>query len=303
MNPSNARNMRSTHTSSETGSEHSNPSSAAVACYTDAWGGRGSLLGVLGATLGILLCLLLVGCNGSRSTLSRVSLAPPDATATAAARATATAGTIPLIALPISESAPGCGTTAADWIVQSAEGVACLNNPQRMHLAGEPYASSFCCENQVELPFGTAGRLSSTFRVTVEVSGLLGQVRSGDDLIARLFVRLEPDKDLFGPSPFFITGFDVGGDGSAVYTLGLSGRNASGAFDTAMLMRPITVALTVDAYTASVALNGVTYLQRPLATPVTVAAIALQMVGPSGSSVEFSNLKVELVTGGAPALS
>ncbi len=169
---------------------------------------------------------------------------------------------------------------------------------------GARYSSSFCCENDLELPFGSTSRLPSTFRVTVDIAGLLGQLHtSNDNLIARLVVRLEPAKGLTGASPVFLAGFSVSGDGSASYTFGLSGADATDTLDAGSLTRPITVEITVDAYKAAIALNGVTYLQRPVSTPVTVAGIALQMVGPSGASVEFSNLKVEKVTGGAPIAS
>lgn len=280
--------------------QHSNGPSTSVVRFQRARTGRGSLLGLCGALLGAMLALLLVGCGASRSTLTRDPSVSPGASAAAAA--TATAGTIPLFALPYSESAPGCGADSAAWYVQAAKGVSCLTSPQRVHLTGEPYGSnSSCCYNEVELPFGSATRLSSTFRVTVDIAGLLGQAHSADDsLIARLVVRLRPAKGLVGPSPAFVTGLLVGGDGSVSYDLSLAGRDAVGGYDAANLTRPVTVSTTVDDYSAAIALNGATYLQRPLTTPVTVAAIALQVVGPAGDSVEYSNLKVEQVTGGSP---
>lgn len=98
---------------------------------------QASPLSLLGAALGICLCLLLLGCGAGSSAIRGPLMTPngPAATATAAA-ATATEGALPLIPLPYMQSAPGCGASAADWIVQSAEGIACLSNPQRMHLTG-----------------------------------------------------------------------------------------------------------------------------------------------------------------------
>lgn len=281
--------------------QNSNQQATIVTRSRCVYSARWSPLGLFGA---LLVALLLVGCGAQRGTVPGGTSQGSDTSGTDAA-ATATAQPIPVFKLPHTEGAPGCGATASAWYVVSGAGVSCLDNPQRVHLTGEPYGSdSSCCYNEVELPFGSTERLSSTFRIAVDVAGLMGQVHAGDgDLIARLVVRLRPAKGLLGASPVFIVGFSVGGDGSVSYQLALSGSDTAGSLDMTDLARPLSVSITVDAYSAQIALNGATYLQRLITTPVSVAAIALQVVGPAGDSVEYSNFEVDPVTGGVPPMN
>lgn len=261
---------------------------------------------LVGVTLGTLLCMLLVSCSGTgflnrggQAAAGGGSLAGAQATQTASAHATE--GALPLIPLPYTAAAPSCNEHVGSWRAMAAQGVMCLAGPDRVRVTALPYTTGSCCVNEVEWPFGLPGRFPNTFRVSVDVSGLAGQtLPSGTDLIARLNVHLQPAVGLRGASPILSAGFDISDGSSASYTGSLAGPHADGNFAMADLARPATVVITVDASTASCAINGTTYLTSRVLTPVTVIGISLEIIGPQGATVEFSNLKVEQVIGGTP---
>src|SRR5262249_25118028 len=142
------------------------------------------------AVLVLVICSMLMGCSSGTTTdlqaaqqaHARASLtAGAQATQTARVAASQTAAAIPLIPLPYTAAAPGpgCDSVGATWTAQPARGVSCLTNPSRVRLTALSDASGNCCQNEADWTFGQSGKLPVTYRVSVQLSGLLDQSSAG----------------------------------------------------------------------------------------------------------------------------
>ena len=258
---------------------------------------------LLTASVVVLACSMLVSCSSATTTDPQAAQqAHARASLTAGARATQTAmisasqtvAAIPLIPLPYAAAAPGpsCDTGGAVWTAQTASGVSCLAQPARLRLTALPDASGNCCQNEVDWSFGQSGKLPATYRVNVELSGLLGQKSTGQ-ITAALVVNLRtPSGDA---SSFTITFYLVPGS-SSNYNVRFDGPETGFvSYPAANFTKSTSSAIEVDTDMVKAAINGTIVFTRSLALPYTVTGIALTMSGPSGDTVEFSNLQVEAV--------
>lgn len=260
---------------------------------------------VLAVVLGILAVLAgpttLAGC-GATTDPAAAQVAHARATLTASARATQivvaaasqTAAALPLIPLPYMAAAPGpgCDTAGASWTAQTAQGVTCLASPGRLRLTALPDAAGNCCQNEVDWALGQTGRLPASYRVSVQISGLLGQTHAGEtNIMGSLFLNLRTPA---GADTSFRIGFTVVAGSSAKYLIYLDGfESGFVTYDPANLTKPATISIEVKDSDGSGAINGITELHRSVTIPYTVTGIALKMSGPSGTHADFANLRVE----------
>lgn len=256
------------------------------------------VVALLATSVGVFICSLLVGCSSAttdpqaaQQARARASLtAGAQATQSAVVAASQTAAAIPLIPLPYHAAAPGpgCDTGTAQWTAQAATGVACLANPSRLQLTGLPDASGNCCQNEADWTFGLSGKLPATYRVSVQISGLLSQSAAAQ-LTASLTVNLSSPS---GTGTLGIDFFAAQGPGGTYNIHFVGSETGFVSFDTS---KPVTVAIEVSNNGASGLINGTRKLTHGLPSFYTPTGITLKMSGAPSDHADFANLSVEQV--------